>query len=208
MELKQLPQSLSDITLEKWVGWHEEYGAGLLAKTKGQMSDDELLLFEVDFHSKNYAYYTDTELEEVIAAKADIIEIVKASAIFQAQLFSEMQIIGHKDLVNAEFDFVGWKWKIQSPVSVANQSEVTIKEFDVIQEVSLLLVNLQEGELQSLYKLCELYLHPISGKGELLPLERQMKTLPLSIALCVKKYVEDTINLYHALVNDRKPTVS
>ena len=205
MELKSLPKSLHDITLEQWVNWNIQYGKDLAVKAKAEKTADETMLYWDEFYSKYYSFYANTPLEDVLAVLVDSPDlytgIIKEAALTQAVLYREMQALKNLDLVNTEFDYLGFKWKIQSPVNVVNPKELTVEEFEQSQHTALIFADLQDGVTSAIYELCSAYI--VSTEGDKLTSDI-IKPLPLYIALCVKRYVEETINLYTALANDRE----
>lgn len=202
MELIELPKSLNSINLKQYVEWNVLYGNDLLNKTKKQLSDGEMILFEVELLTKHYCYYSNTPLktiEELIFSKNEFInEILKESSISQAIIFREMCDLKNIDLLNSEFEFNKQIWKIKPPFYINNQKDITLEQFELIQDIALIFSDLEDGNTKAFYELCALYLHAEDAtndhskdyKVEL------MKTLPLRIALCVKKYIEETISLY------------
>lgn len=210
MEIKQLPKTLHDITLEEWIRWQDMYGRDLLKRAKKKKSEDEALLFDTEFYLKHYAYYSNTLLAEVEAAcygeDTQVVEVVKESALSQAMLFREMVDLQLVDLVNTEFSFDGYIWRIKPPFVIDTTKELTIEQFERSQDIALIFSDLQDGKFEALLDLCAEYLQTINKD---IPTIDYMKSLPLSIALCVKKYVEDTINLYKTLTHAvREPNTS
>lgn len=212
MEIKQLPKKLQDITLEKWVGWHTAYGNALVGKAASIHSEDSdaMLLFETEFSLKHYAWYSDTPLAEVEAAAyrdvdSCVIEIVKEASISQASLFRDMVNLGMINLVESEFVFDNKVCRIVPPLNVTDYKALTIPEFERSQDVALVLSDLQDGKYEALYELCTLYLQ---SDKKYIPTIDYAKSLPLSIALCVKRYVEETIYLYNSLANDRESAIT
>lgn len=210
MEIKQLPKRLQDITLEKWVGWHTAYGDALLKKAELVSGDDAMLLFETEFAIKHYAWYSDTSLVDVEAAAyrevdSCVVEIVKEASLSQASLFRDMLNMGQLNLVESEFVFDKKVWRIVPPLNIADYKSLTIPEFERSQDVALVLSDLQDGKYEALYELCTLYLQ---SDKKYIPTIDYAKSLPLSIALCVKRYVEETIYLYNSLTNDREPAIT
>lgn len=210
MEILELPKSLKDITLQKWVEWNMTYGTNLLNRAKkvysDKSSDEVKLLFEAEFMIKHYAWYSNTDLSIVEAAcyndiDSQIVEITKESTLSQAMLFREMCEIGSLDLLNTQFKWEDKQWIIVPPLKVADTNTITLAEFERSQDIAMIFSDLQDGDFSALYELCRAYLQTIDGV--IIADVEAIKLVPLSIALAVKKYVEDTINLFKALTRDR-----
>lgn len=200
MELKVLPQHLSEITLEQYVGWNETYGNALLQAANKLKTDDDKLLFQTEFYSKHYAWYYATSYEEVYAALNNgtdfYIEMLKVSAESLMSISRELTELQEVDVINALFGWQDIFWKIKPPVDITDETKVTLGQFDKVQDVALLLSDIQDGDTTALYELCELYLVPAEGQVKV-PVD--MHKLPLNIAKCVQKYLQDTVNLYKLL---------
>lgn len=207
MELKGLPTKLNEITLEKWIGWESTYGRYMKRDAPKKMTHDEQLLFNSDFYTKHYAWYSDSDYEEIKATLATdpdfYIEVMKVSAESLILLFGEMKFIDNVDLVNAVFEFNGNAWQIKPPVEVIDSAKLTVAEFEISQDVALIMSDLQDGKDEALIELCSMYLHEILPP-DVKVVHSDFRLLPLGIALCVKKYVQDTINLYKSLTYDRE----
>ena len=208
MTVKELPKRLADVTLEQYVVWNDTFGKELLAKARTiDMSDpDKTMLFEADFMFKHYAHYSGTSLADIEAAVYDghfpglAADISKESAMSQAMLFREMCDLGSIDFVMHTFEFDNRVWIIKPPIAVALDKKLSVADFEACQKLALTLSDLQDGKFEALYGLCEEYLE--TTEGDKITSETLTKTLPLSIALAVKRYMSDTINLYSALVRD------
>lgn len=205
MEVVQLPRSLHDITLEQWVKWNILYGKDLMAKAKECDDDsDKMLLFEIEFALKHYAHHSNTPTIDIDAMlvndKEAVVEIVKEASLSQAMMFREMCDISNVDFKNAEFGFDGRKWHIVPPVNILAGKELTVAEFDKCQDIALIMSDFQDGNYLAIYELCEQYLQTVEGD---IPASGSLKLLPLYIALCVKAYIIQTINLLNQLSHDR-----
>lgn len=215
MEILKLPTSLRQITLEQWVQWDEVYGKKLAKKAMSipVEHEDELMLFNYELNLKYYCHYTNTSLEELnyfLDGKPEFkIEVIKVVCESQMMIFREMCEL-KENSIPEQFSFNDSKWSIVPPVKVQKPEYLTIKEFDLSQAIALIFSELQGGNSQALYELCAAYLRPngfpfAGTKKQEIEL---MKSLPLHIALCVKRYVEETFVVYSMIGRDVNATTS
>lgn len=208
MEIKTLPLHLSEITLEQYIGWNNTYGQELLKKSKRLDTEDAKLLFQDEFYTKHYAWFSSTPWEEVRDLMPDnidtFIDVLKMSAESLMCIQRELIDIQEIDVVNSLWGWNDYFWKIQPPVVVEDESKVTLAEFEKVQDVALILSDLQDGRIEALLELCATYLVLAVGDKPVIELDytgkcEMMKQLPLNIAKCVQKYIQDTVNLYKLL---------
>lgn len=211
MQIVQLPKSLNDVTLEQWVNWNNIYGKDLMAKARAAEGDeDKMLLFETEFALKHYAHYSNTptvDIDELLVSDKDaVVEIIKEASLSQAMMFREMCDIPNIDFKNIEFDFYGYKWRIVPPVHIEANTKLTVEQFEKCQDISLILSRLQDAEVEALYELCIEYLQTVAGKHMTTVLISG--DVPLYVALCVKAYTIQTINLLNQLSHDRAAAIT
>lgn len=194
--MKQTPHNLSEITLYQWVGYQNKYGQALddrLAEISAMKSGpdrlDAILLHDVDLYTQNYAYWTETPLDEVVAL--GISEVIK----LQCDAFIQHKRQALKLNYFEVFDFAGDKWKVQ-PI-YRNTGNLTKAEYDMSVDVALIFSDLQDGKHEAMYDLCAMYLRKLEEPyhSDLIEQRRElMKSLPLNIALTVRKFVIEAID--------------
>lgn len=205
MVVATLPKSLNDVTLAQWVAWNTIYGKALSDKLlESQTDPDKMLLFETEFALKHYAHYSNTpviDIDDMLANDpATVVEIVKEAGLSQAMMFREMCDIPNTDFKAAVFTFDGREWHIVPPVHIDADTKLSVADFERCQDIALILSDLQDGKFEAMYEMCAEYLRPVNGP---IGPEISMTELPLYIALCVKSYVSQTINLFNQLSHDR-----
>lgn len=194
--MKTPPHNLHEITLSQWVGYQNTYGQDLdnrlekiIAMPGGEDKEFEHLIYNVDLHTYNYAYYTDTPLDEV--KTMDVNEVCRLQgAAFIAQK-KQMFELDH----TATYEWNGKKWKIQ-PLYLLVGDKLTKEQYEISTDLALIMSDLQDGRHEALYDLCAAYLRQPGEEytSDLVEERRElMKQLPLSLSLCVKKYTEDAI---------------
>ncbi len=209
-EIKELPKSLDSLTLQQWVEWDKTYGKELGNKFKDaeSLDDEHYMLLQYDLYKKYYCFYTNTQLSDMeilLKEKPNfIVEIMKISSESQMLIFREMSELQYFDEINNEFTFENKTWIIAPPFAVKNPESLTIQEFEQSQDIALIFSDLQDGDTNALYELCGAYLRPKQGGESFATMPKDfkvnlMKTLPLRIGLCVKKYIEETISVYSLL---------
>lgn len=94
------------------------------------------------------------------------------------------------------FELFGSNYSIKSPLPETDK--LNEEQFKVVQEISLVFADLLDGNNGAMYELCAVYLQK-EGEGYNVSKEKieLMKDLPLDIAMCVKKFVEDSIKFYN-----------
>lgn len=194
--MKQPPHNLSDITLSQWVGYQNAYGQALDERLieirkmpNGPDKSDAILLHDVDLYTSNYAYYTDTQIDEVKAM--GITEVVKTMGAVFIEHKKQEQWVNYNDT----FDWQGSKWKVQ-PVH-NNTGKLTKSEYDMSVDIALIMSDLQDGKHEAMYDLCATYLRKVGEPytSELLDERRQlMMSLPFNMALTVRKFVLESID--------------
>lgn len=201
MEVKKLPLHLSEITLGKFIGWNNTYGQQLLKDSARLKTEDDKMLFQDEFYTKHYAWFSDTPYEAIYdLVKVDVdayVEVLKVSAESLMSMQRELIDLQEVDVINGLWGWNDVYWKIKPPVVIEDETKVTLAQFDKVQDVALILSDLQDGRMEALAELCEMYL--VMADGQTLdPMHEpfDMMQLPLSIAKCVQKYMQDTVNLY------------
>jgi hypothetical protein len=94
------------------------------------------------------------------------------------------------------YDLWGNKWAIQAPIQTDGQ--LTKEQYDIVNSIALVYADLQDGHNEAWYELCACYLRPVNEPFCLSPERiKQMESLPLDIAMCVKEYVTKSISFYN-----------
>ena len=193
--IKQPISSIKHIKLSQWVEYQNRYGqalddrfAELMKLPQSKEREDLLLIYNVDYHQQNYAFYTGTSLDIVRSLKVyDICEM-------QGRAFIEMKKEELALDIKAVFEWKGEKWRIEPVFTKSGQ--LTKKQYDIVTDIALVFSDLQDGKHEALYELCAIYLRHIDEPytADLLEARKAlMKELPLNIALCVKIYIETSI---------------
>lgn len=195
--MSHLPYNLHEITLSKWVEWQNMYGQKLddrfesIAKLEGENKRNAHLLHQFDEYCQKYSFYTGVKLQTLTKMPMDeILLIIKEVG------QSEIALKRHESELNYNktFYWSGDYWKIQ-PI-VPHVAKFNQQQFEASQDIALIFSDLQDGKHEALYDLCAAYLRKLdepyseelmTGRVEL------MKSLPLSISLCVKNYIVYTI---------------
>lgn len=194
--MKTPPHNLNEITLSQWVGYQNAYGQALderltaIAKiTDKAERSDAILLHDVDLYQQNYAYFTDTPLDEVLVLDVkDVIAVMGAA--FAEHKKQEIKL-NYFDV----FDWNGAKWKVR-PVH-NNTGKLTKAEYDMTVDIALIMSDLQDGKHEAMYDLCSTYFRKVGEpytndlleqRGEL------MMSLPFNMALTVRKFVLESID--------------
>lgn len=202
METTVLPRSIHDVTLQHWVGWVTNYGNDLAKQLAKVVTEDERLLYESDFLTRHYAWYSNTDLKDVeqcIADTAWATAMYQEAALSQSLMYRDTLGVVTIDLLNIQFKYDDNLWLIKPPVTPIATVGLTVKEFETVQDVALIFSDLQDGNCDALYELCAMYLRTVSGA---IPTLEYVKSVSLYTGLCVKRYVTETINLYKALNHD------
>lgn len=212
----KLPFSLSEITLDKYISWNELYGKKMdnllksIVENENKKQDDvidftnEFILHEFDYLTKYYSFHTNNNLESINSLLSNqdetILDILKESAISHSCISREINDIS-SECVNLmqEFEFNNRKDYIIQPLfnQVDFEFGLTVEQFELGQNLALIFSDLQDGNTIALYELCAAYFRPkgvvYRGRNEM-QIEL-MKSLPLHIALRVKKYISETLNI-------------
>lgn len=194
--MKQPPHNLNEITLSQWVGYQNLYGQALderladIAKMPNNSDKaDAILLHDVDLYTQNYAYFTDTPLDDVkTLGISEVITIMGAAFIEHKK---QERWINYNDI----FDWQGDKWKVQ-PVHY-NTGKLTKSEYDMSVDIALIMSDLQDGKHEAMYDLCATYLRKPDEDYSPELVERRrglMMSLPFNMALTVRKFVLESID--------------
>lgn len=193
--MKQPPKSLADITLSQWVEFQNKYGKDLdkrLREARNMSESDkkreELQQIECDILVKNYCHYTNSPLN--IVDTLGLYEVIKVQGIASKAWKHEEIQLDYRNI----FSWRDEMWDI-SPVYPATD-KLTKEHYDIVTEIALIFSDLQDGKHEALYDLCAAYLRKIGEPFTIALIEQRradMMQLPLSISLCVKKYIEDSI---------------
>lgn len=196
------PMTLGAITLEQHIAYLNQYGDALQKQFEAlqqlQRNSEKRAAayraFSVDESVYNYCHYTGTAVADI--NEDNLIEVMT----LQGQSFIALKQEQVSLDIDAVFDFAGDKWLIQ-PLFIST-GNLTRQQFDMSQDVALIFSDLQDGKHEALYNLCAAYLRKLGEQyhedlvhdnNERVQL---MHTLPLNIVLCVKQYVENSINLF------------
>lgn len=196
-----IPDHLKDISLSQWIGFYNQYGreldkryAYIQGMPEGPDRADAYLLYEVDLAIQHYSYYSGVPLLEVMEmSPMDV--VVQMNTILIHLKMEESELDYH-----VLFDFNNEWYRIQPVIEVSDK--LTNEQFEKTQSVALIYSDLQDGKQEALYNLCAAFLRKenepfsdslVDDAGERVEL---MKSLPLNIALCVEKYIQDTITVY------------
>lgn len=198
--MKQPPHSLSDITLSQWVDFQNLYGEKLdnrlieINNLQGEQKRNAYLLHQFDSYCQKYSFYTGTPLEDIMRMESeDVLPIIKMQGESEIAYKKEQALLDYR----AKIQWKGAIWKIQ-PI-FPKTAQMTAAQFEMSQDIALIISDLQDGKHEALYALCASYLRKIAEPySEDLMNSRisLMKELPLSISLCVKMYMEWSINEY------------
>lgn len=196
--MKQPPFHLNEITLSKWVGYQNMFGQELDERfteirkmEEGEDKRNAYLLHQFDTFCRQYAYYTDTPIREIMVMEVSLVmPIIKLQGEANISLKKEESQLDY----NAVFSWNNQQWKIQPifPKTVKMNRE----QFEASQDIALIFSDLQDGKHEALYSLCAAYLRIIDEPYSEDLMNSRIETmmqLPLSISLCVKKYIEDGI---------------
>ena len=94
------------------------------------------------------------------------------------------------------YELWGNKWALQAPITTDGQ--LTKEQYDIVNAIALVYADLQDGHNEAWYELCACYLRPVNEPFCLTPERiKQMESLPLGIAMCVKEYVTKSISFYN-----------
>lgn len=194
--MKQPPRSLADITLSQWVEFQNAYGKDLDKRSKDvlAMADSDKKTeakhqLECDILVKTYCYYTDTQLKTV--ENIGLYEVIKMQGAASIEWKKEEIQLDYRNI----FTWNNEMWDI-SPVYPASD-KLSKQHFEIVTEIALIFSDLQDGKHEALYDLCAAYLRKVNEPFTIELIEQRrdmMKGLPLSVSLCVKKYIEDSID--------------
>lgn len=194
------PTKLSEITLRKWVEFYHQYGREhetrwneIEAMPDGQEKADARMLLDIDQALQTYSFYSGVPVEELS-------DKVKEVYIEQGTAFISLKQEESALTYSGVYEWRGEKWAIQ-PLYTGT-GKMTYAQFQISQDLALILSDFQDGKIEAIYYLCAAYFRKVgeaytSDFGSL-GNERAvlMEQLPLNYAMRVKKYTEDSINIY------------
>jgi len=208
--MKSTPTKLEQITLRQWVDFYNMYGkdlekrfADIQKMPEGEDRNNEYMLYDWDNTLYTYSYYTGIPMDKVM--KMDLKAVIMEQGSAFISLKKEEVRLTYRDV----YEWNGHQWMIQ-PIYMSTSEKLTYEQFQKTQDLALIISDLQDGKQEAIYCLCAAYLrrineeftedlvHPSSNRVKL------MQSLPLNLALRVKKYFEDSVKLY--LHGNRKDT--
>lgn len=207
MELKPLPSGMKDIVLEQFVEFNNKYKRIKDIHDLEDSNEDKRFISEVDYLKEMYCHYARIDSSSIDESNTELlIEVIKAASVLEMEMYREICEINACNVLELEFQFINRTWVIQSPITIDKPQSINVEQFDLAQSFALILTDFHEGKGEALYDLCALYFRPKGSEFEGLKKEvvSLMKCLPLHMAFCVKKYVEDTLQVYGLLLKQTK----
>lgn len=200
--LVNIPSSLSEITLEERIRFHDQYGASLdeeitriTAMEEGQLKDLEWSHFHIDIACKTFSFFSGIDLDIVREAES-LTTIMQIYNIVKTCLIEEPELEA-----TTTFNWKGEIWKIQPPILQAD-SAITFGEFIDSKQILQDMYELGAGKWDSLLRLCAIYLRK-QGEGyektfalDNSPRLELMKSLPMDIALHVGFFLTNSMHIY------------
>ena len=214
--MTKMPIHLSEITLQQAVDFYNQYGRALDVRYRAiqqmeegsQQRTDEYLLYDYESATQHYSFYTGTPLDEVLMLDAPEVVIEANTAMIHWSMEMPTQV------EHGGYDWEDYTWQI-API-LTKTKNLSHAEFEMVQDLALIFSDLQDGKIEALTHLCAAYLRKriqpnpvVNNLDTIEPYHtglteagsdrvKLMSRLPLSIALVVKLYIEQSINLYNA----------
>lgn len=200
-----LPNSLTDITLETHMKWSSTYGVMLAAQRLQALAEENETIRELNLHmlfidEATYAisFYSGIPLE-------DVQNNMLISQVCNLYIASQIVIaVQERELVATQttYDFLGDVWEIKSP-SDGFGPELTGEQFKLIKQLAEWISLLSQGDWSKMSLLCAAYFRktsePILDISMVAPdsvREAQMRALPMDIALTIAIYLQSTLDIY------------
>ena len=180
--INNLPKSLSEINLQKWIDWD----------IKPKKYSLDYFENEYNYYLNRYCFFSNLSIEDLDLENEELIkDIIKETSINQLNLLSELN-----DLSYSLYEEIFFGKQVLVIKKINFGDVVGLKTFEETNRLALILADFQDGNSMTLLELCMSYLVDKTGQ-KILSFE-SAKRLPLSIAMKVKKYIEDTIIIYNS----------
>lgn len=195
------PTSLSAITLQQRIDFHEQYGKDIseietgYSEIEGGIDEIDLLEHQLSVACKSFSFFSGIPLEDVFK-----IPVSQVSNVYHACL---KQLLEQQEDIALETKFL-WGddiWTLAHP-DLTYQSELTFNEFITSKQIVKQMDSLGKGRWDALPFLCAIFLKKegeqfdeawVADGSERLEL---MKQLPLDIALSVGFFLNCSMSMY------------
>lgn len=200
---KNVPSSLSEITLWQRIQFQEEHGhllekmaESITAMQDGPDKELETIHFHFEKMFRTVAFFTGIDVE-VIKESEFIDELAEIYYSTAAVIFEE-----EKDIqIQPEYEFAGELWEIQPP-ELTNGSKMTFGELVDSKQIVKDMIELGKGRWGYMLQLCAIFFRK---KGESYSKEfvyegsdrmELLKSLPMDKAIAVGFFLTGTLNFY------------
>lgn len=194
---------LAELTLGQYIDFYNRWGRehdqrwrDIQAMPEGEERNDKYTEYDVDVALQTYSFYSGIPFEELY-------KDVTAIYLKQNEIFASQAIEESKLKYEGSFNWNGEKWAIQPLYDYT--PKMTHEQFEISQDLALIFSDFQDGKIESILYLCASYFRKVGEKytsdfGSLGNERAElMRTLPLSHALRVKKYMVDSLAAYNQM---------